>query len=169
MLQLQAQQEIWKAARARLMAPRREQEIASAIHCAALPSRFEIEAAIPKNYRLIYYGASEVVTDEWGIKAPAGKLIIRTVAAHYHIPVSEMLSSRRRMDCVRARQIACYLAREMTKLSYPQIGKLTGGRDHSTALHANSKVSSKIKSDEDFAAEVDVVRQKILRAMADSK
>jgi chromosomal replication initiation ATPase DnaA len=165
---LQAQHETWKAARVRLMAPKREKEIASAVRCAELPSRFSIEERIPK-YRLQYFGASEIAADAWGVKAPAGKLIIRTVAEHYDVPMIEMLSARRQRAYAFARQVACYLMHEMTSLSYPQIGRLMGGRDHTTALHAFRKIWGLVNGDRTFATEVDVIRQKILTAMAAAK
>ncbi|WP_462320388.1 chromosomal replication initiator protein DnaA [Halochromatium sp.] len=67
--------------------------------------------------------------------------IQKTVAAHYKIRVSDLLSSSRSRSVARPRQVAMSLAKELTKHSLPEIGKAFGGRDHSTVIHASRKVA----------------------------
>ncbi len=66
--------------------------------------------------------------------------IQKTVADYYKIKVADMYSKRRPANIVLPRQIAMYLAKEMTEKSYVEIGELFGGRDHTTILHAVSKI-----------------------------
>jgi hypothetical protein len=62
---------------------------------------------------------------------------IQKVVAHYFgVPVREMTSARRSREVARPRQVAMYLARELTPFSLPMIGKLFGNRDHTTVIHA---------------------------------
>jgi chromosomal replication initiator protein len=58
------------------------------------------------------------------------------VAAHYHIPLREMVSSRRSREVARPRQVAMFLSRELTPSSFPEIGRRFGDRDHTTVMHA---------------------------------
>lgn len=66
--------------------------------------------------------------------------IQKTVADYFKIKVADMYSKKRTRVLARPRQMAMYLARELTNLSYPEIGLSFGGRDHTTVLHACSKI-----------------------------
>ena len=66
--------------------------------------------------------------------------IQKTVADFYKIKVADMYSKKRPASIARPRQIAMYLAKEMTQKSLPEIGELFGGRDHTTVLHAVRKI-----------------------------
>jgi len=67
--------------------------------------------------------------------------IQKTVADFFHIKVADMFSKRRPANIARPRQIAMYLAKELTQKSLPEIGELFGGRDHTTVLHAVRKIT----------------------------
>ena len=66
--------------------------------------------------------------------------IQKTVADYYKIKVADMYSKKRTRILARPRQMAMFLARELTDLSYPEIGQSFGGRDHTTVLHACAKI-----------------------------
>ena len=67
--------------------------------------------------------------------------IQRTVADYYKIKVADMYSKRRPANIAMPRQVAMYLAKELTQKSLPDIGDMFGGRDHTTVLHAVRKIS----------------------------
>lgn len=67
--------------------------------------------------------------------------IQRTVAQHYRIRVTDLVSKKRTRAIARPRQMAMALAKEMTNLSLPEIGRAFGGRDHTTVLHACRKIA----------------------------
>jgi chromosomal replication initiator protein len=67
--------------------------------------------------------------------------IQKTVADYYKIKVAEMFSQKRSRNVARPRQVAMALAKELTQLSYPEIGDAFGGRDHTTVIHACRKVT----------------------------
>lgn len=67
--------------------------------------------------------------------------IQKTVADYYKIKIADMYSKKRPISIARPRQIAMYLAKELTQKSLPEIGELFGGRDHTTVLHAVRKIS----------------------------
>lgn len=67
--------------------------------------------------------------------------IQRIVALQYGVTVNDIVSARRTADVVRARQVAMYLARHMTPISLPEIGRRFGDRDHTTALFAVRKIT----------------------------
>lgn len=73
--------------------------------------------------------------------------IKREVSRYYGVPESDLIGSKRSQAIVYPRQIAMYLAREITDLSLPKIGAEFGGRDHTTVMHATSKIQKLMKSD----------------------
>lgn len=70
-------------------------------------------------------------------------------AAAFGFSPEDMQSPSRRQPLVLSRQIAMYLCRELTDLSLPKIGKLFGGRDHTTVIHAVDKVTRLLPADRD--------------------
>ena len=79
--------------------------------------------------------------------------IQRRVAEHYDVRLADMTSKRRPANIAFPRQVAMYLARELTKSSLNEIGDAFGGRDHGTVLHAHRLVKQRIK-DEDKTRQV---------------
>jgi chromosomal replication initiator protein len=69
------------------------------------------------------------------------QLIMETVAQYFSLTIEDLCSPSRSRQLVTARQIAMYLTRELTDLSLPRIGKAFGGRDHTTVMHAKSKIA----------------------------
>src|SRR5918996_712667 len=66
--------------------------------------------------------------------------IQKLVAEHYHIRIADMHSARRARAVARPRQVAMYLAKQLTPRSLPEIGRKFGGRDHTTVIHAVKKI-----------------------------
>lgn len=83
------------------------------------------------------------------------------VGQFYGISVKEIKGTKRVQNIVLARQIAMYLAREMTDNSLPKIGKEFGNRDHSTVLHAYNKIKDALEQDENLTLEIQSIRHKI--------
>ena len=84
--------------------------------------------------------------------------IQRHVSSHYNIRANDMFSNRRAAAIARPRQIAMYLAKDLTSLSYPAIGRSFGGRDHTTVMHAVKKIEQLIAEDNQLSADVDLLR-----------
>ncbi len=82
-------------------------------------------------------------------------LIQRKVAEYFEVRPSDMTAKRRSKNVVYPRHVAMYLSREMTGLSYPEIGEQFGGRDHTTVLHACEKLRKDIKKDQKCRSLVD--------------
>jgi chromosomal replication initiator protein len=85
--------------------------------------------------------------------------IQKTVADFYKIKVADMYSKKRPASIARPRQIAMYLAKELTQKSLPEIGELFGGRDHTTVLHAVRKVSGERGKDTELNQQLHVLEQ----------
>ena len=85
--------------------------------------------------------------------------IQRTVASFYNIKVADMYSKRRPANIARPRQIAMFIAKELTQKSLPEIGELFGGRDHTTVLHAVRKISEERQRDSHLNHELHVLEQ----------
>ena len=87
--------------------------------------------------------------------------IQKTVAAHYHLEINEIVSKKRNKQLVYPRHIAMYLCRKLTDASFPQIGEQFGGRDHTTVMHAHEKLVNELLSDRELAAEIELLCKKI--------
>jgi chromosomal replication initiator protein len=83
------------------------------------------------------------------------------VAEAFSISRAELVGTTRAATPVRARQVAIYLTRELTNLSLPQIGRVYGGRDHSTVLNSIRRTEARCKEDESLAARVESLRSAI--------
>ena len=88
--------------------------------------------------------------------------IIKVVADHYNVKQDELFNKKRTQNIAFPRQVAMYLCRELADLSYPRIGELFGGRDHTTVIHAYEKISNFKNSNLAFQNELQEII-KILR------
>jgi len=81
--------------------------------------------------------------------APAVSIdrIQKLVCERFNVTLGELTGDRRSQNIVYPRQVAMYLARELTDSSLPKIGKEFGGRDHTTVIHATSKIARLIRED----------------------
>ena len=85
--------------------------------------------------------------------------IQRSVCAYFKLDKSDMVSKRRLRAVARPRQIAMYLAKEMTPRSYPEIGRRFGGRDHSTVIHAVRVIEGLRVTDSEIDADIAAIRR----------
>jgi chromosomal replication initiator protein len=85
--------------------------------------------------------------------------IIRKVADHYNLRLSDLLSARRSRSVARPRQVAMFLAKSLTSRSLPEIGRKFGGRDHTTVMHAVRKIEELKKTDSQVAEDVELLRR----------
>ncbi|MBV8504411.1 MAG: chromosomal replication initiator protein DnaA, partial [Alphaproteobacteria bacterium] len=85
--------------------------------------------------------------------------IQRKVAEHFNIKLGEMTSDRRARAVARPRQVAMYLAKQLTMRSLPQIGRKFGGRDHTTVMHAVRKIEELTRTDPSLAEDVELLRR----------
>jgi chromosomal replication initiator protein len=85
--------------------------------------------------------------------------IIRKVADHYNLRLSDMLSPRRARSVARPRQVAMFLSKMLTSKSLPEIGRRFGGRDHTTVIHAVRKIEELKAVDNQIAEDVELLRR----------
>ena len=106
-------------------------------------------------------GAQEVLHDI--LRAHDRRVTIeeiqKRVAEHYNIRLTDMSSPRRARAVARPRQVAMYLAKQLTSRSLPEIGRRFGGRDHTTVMHAVSRVAELMQADSAFAEDVELLRR----------
>ena len=81
------------------------------------------------------------------------KFTLRILGKH-----SDMFSARRARSIARPRQIAMYLAKNLTTSSYPEIGRKFGGRDHTTIMHAVKKIEELLIHDSELSDDVELLR-----------
>ncbi len=107
--------------------------------------------------------AQNVLADS--MRANARRITIdeiqRACAAHFRIDLSEMRSARRARAVARPRQVAMYLAKKLTPRSLPEIGRIFGGRDHSTVIHAVRKIESLRKENADLDSDIRTLQRQL--------
>lgn len=88
-------------------------------------------------------------------------LIINVVAEHFGVKPEDITSKKRNSEFVQPRQVVMYLCREMTDVSFTNIGKLLGKKDHTTVIHGFNKISEELKTNEELSNKLDIIRKKI--------
>jgi chromosomal replication initiator protein len=89
------------------------------------------------------------------------KQLIQIVAVYFDIAINDICGSSRKSELVLPRQIIMYLMREEIKISYPYIGQELGGRDHTTAMHAYTKIFKEIEKNDKLKNDIESIRQRI--------
>ena len=94
-------------------------------------------------------------------KTVTPKQVIQIVAEYFDISLEDVLGKSREKRLAFPRQIIMYLLREEMKSSYPTIGTELGGRDHTTAMHAHSKISGLVGTDEKLQKDLELIKQRL--------
>jgi len=92
------------------------------------------------------------------------KKIIQTVADFYDLKEKDLMSTSRKKEIVRPRQIAMFLLRQELKASFPFIGRRFGGKDHTTAIYAYEKIMKEVDKNESLDEEIGLIKQRLLCA-----
>ncbi len=87
--------------------------------------------------------------------------IQKKVAEHFNVKISDMHSARRSRVVARPRQIAMFLAKNLTSRSLPEIGRKFGGRDHTTVIHAIKKIQELTKNDSSLSEDIEILTRSL--------
>jgi len=88
--------------------------------------------------------------------------IVKAVGAKFNIKISEIKSQKKNKNLVLARQVSMFLAREMTSLSFPDIGDKIGSRDHSTVIYANNKIKKLLDTNKTLRDTTEEIKETLL-------
>ncbi len=129
----------------------------------------ELEGALRKILAFVRFHGKEVTIDVARValkdllsiqnRQISVENIQKAVADFYSIKVADMYSKKRPANIARPRQIAMFMAKELTQKSLPEIGELFGGRDHTTVLHAVRKIGEERSHDGQLNHEIHVIEQ----------
>lgn len=130
----------------------REQLLLIAQHCPDVRRLSGVILQVASHRSLLGRDLSEqdllnIVRQGGDSSALTPQLIVSIVGEHCGVPAKEILGEKRRPDLVQARQLARYLCRELLGHSYPVIGRMFGGKDHSTVMHGVKKIKLLQESD----------------------
>jgi chromosomal replication initiator protein len=89
------------------------------------------------------------------------KKILTVVSKYYQIPQSDIIGTKRNKEIVLPRQIAIYFMRKELSLSYPKIGGIMGGRDHTTIIHGYEKIAKNSSHDEDLSTDIVKIKEQL--------
>lgn len=115
----------------------------------------------PITFELAEKAMAEVISHKE--KVISSNYIKEKVSKYFNIDVGDMDSSKRSNEIAFPRQIAMYLCRELAKMQYKNIGIAFGNRDHSTVMHACSKIEKEIRTNKETCAHVDSLKNIILK------
>jgi chromosomal replication initiator protein len=93
-------------------------------------------------------------------RSVTSELIIREVNRYFRIPIEELLGKKRNKEIVLPRQITMYLLRTEANISYPEIGRIMGGKDHSTIMHGHDKIEAAL-TDPKIKTDLSYIKEKI--------
>ncbi len=88
--------------------------------------------------------------------------ILKTIARHYAISINDIKSKKRHKNIASIRQVTFYMMKKLSNCSLQTIGSFIGGRDHSTVIHAVTKVEKLIQGESSFIKKLKMIEQKIL-------
>jgi chromosomal replication initiator protein len=91
--------------------------------------------------------------------------VLEVVSRFYNVKEEDLTGTCRKREIVRPRQIAMYLLRQENRCSYPTIGEILGGRDHTTVMHACEKISKAIQRDETLRQELHLIQERLRAEM----
>ena len=87
--------------------------------------------------------------------------VVRTVSTYFNLSQEELQGKCRKKEIVMPRQVAMYLLRKENNASFPTIGDLFGGRDHTTAMHACEKIEKLLEHDEELVQDINFIKEKL--------
>ena len=110
------------------------------------------------------YDCKRILKDfiDYNKKSINVEFIQNIVASYFNLNIEEMLSPRRSRSLARPRQIAMYLAKNLTTNSLPEIGRKFSNRDHTTVIHAVKKINELIKKDTEINKYITEIKKKLL-------
>ena len=94
-------------------------------------------------------------------RPPKPTAVIAAVADHFEVPTDDLLGKRRDARTAASRQVAMYLIRNDGRETYPEIGRILGGRDHSTVLHGCAKVERRLKLEDRLKGDLEAIRARL--------
>ena len=121
----------------------------------------EIRQRFGKRNVLTLGQAQAYLADLPRLDTPPLRLIASIVAKYYSLTLRDLRSSSRKQTYVLARAITTYLARELTPMSYEEIARFLGGRDHTTIMHNFNRIEDRLPNDRALRSAVEELRQKI--------
>ncbi|MBN1892249.1 MAG: chromosomal replication initiator protein DnaA [Clostridiales bacterium] len=118
-----------------------------------LAGSLDLDVAVAALKDIILPHPEKMITPQW---------ILEVVSRYFNISVSDILSNRRSKDIIIPRQIAMYLCRYVINMTFPKIGEVFGGKDHTTVIHACNKVSSDLSSSQsELIADVEEIKKRL--------
>lgn len=94
-------------------------------------------------------------------KKTSPQVVLKNVADFYNISTADLIKRSRKKEVVKPRQVAMFLLREETQLSFPEIGQKLGGRDHSTVIHACEKIRKEENESEIIKQELVLIKERL--------
>lgn len=105
---------------------------------------------------------SNIITEKQQVLTP--DLVIREIHKYYHIAIEDLLGPKRNKELVLPRHVTMYLLRHECNMSFPEIGRIMGGKDHSTIMHGCKKIESSVSTDSRLKESLTVIKDRVYSA-----
>ncbi len=133
-------------------------ELEGALNKVVFRSRLE---NIPIDIEMAVETLKDIIAPDEGSRKITTEKVIAVVAEHFSLSPADLSSIRKNKELTYPRQIAMYLARELTDSSLKQIGSALGGRDHSTIIHGRDKIEKDMQTESKVKSDVDILKKKL--------
>lgn len=112
----------------------------------------------PATVETVRQSLSTVISQQTAARRSPSSLLAELVANHYQVTVEDLLGSCRTRDLVHPRHILMYLLKHEVGMTYPLIGKVIGGRDHTTIMHGVEKITTELKKDSTLLSDLQSIK-----------
>lgn len=103
----------------------------------------------------------EIINSDQKRQAVSSEKVLKAVQKFYHVSIEDIVSHKRNREVIKPRHVAMYLLKNIVNLSFPDIGRELGGKDHSTCMNGNKKIEVEIASKKQIRDEIELLKESI--------
>ncbi len=103
----------------------------------------------------------EIISKSQRRQAVSAEKVLKSVQKFYHIPIEDLVSKKRNREIIRPRHVAMYILYKVVGMSYPEIGRELGGKDHSTIMHGSKAIEKEVVISKQLKDEIELLKESI--------
>lgn len=103
----------------------------------------------------------EIINSDQKRQAVSSEKVLKAVQKFYHVSIEDIVSHKRNQEVIKPRHVAMYLLKNVVNLSFPDIGRELGGKDHSTCMNGNKKIEAEIATKKQVRDEIELLKESI--------
>jgi len=104
---------------------------------------------------------SEIISRNQRRQVVSVEKVLKSIQKFYHIPIEDLVSRKRNKEVIKPRHVAMYILKNVVGLSYPEIGRELGGKDHTTIIHGCKAITKGISASRQLKDEIELLKESI--------